>query len=816
MKSRVMPSALVLAVSAMTNIAVFAGSAWTQTATDVLKAELAKETPSPTIVTQEGTWSFVSPGGTLTAEKDWTGPGGNRPKCDALKNPDNTRPYFAVNTKGAATGPDGGTFDEDVICLHPYYGRTTLAVRFQPSVCGTYGLSLYGEGVSLDGDGVAYTIKLNGVAISDTMTICKPDVESGTLETQGLTLTPADVVEVFIDSLGSVGSDGQKMKFSVSRTGDYTAATWATTLAEDFAYAYTRTIQSSACASTRKGTWSFGTLSGSTFTAFPAVVTSKSGYANGVGFGASASGYPFALYNAGTASVNWKNDTVAPGALVAHPDGIPQCAFKYVVEDSGVYSVRTTVTDIETSYSAEATSGVNFNFYKGGLRLGTVHVDRAFGNASDSLVFDELMLKSGDELLFSVDSNGQRSGDATKLDLTIAKTGAIDTCHDFTSAYRANMVSASPTAEGFTDADGGTWSVGSWSLMDGVPAFGQFVTFDQRHTDASYANMTGWTKSGSNYAYVDVNSAVEASNSRDCGTVQASEVAIHTSKSTASGIRFIASADGVYFLSGYVKNNRSGGDGVDVHVIVRDAVRPICVPVGNNEVALLSYRDVWLARGETIDVVFDALDNQESDGRVANVVVAKTGAQKGDMTRINVDIGNGSVYAGRGRIGNGDDTWTKLSCGTGVGQRENLATNHKSMYTSVSLEIGASASGAGEAAGVPNALLADGAASSGTTDVRSFTLRGLQPNATHALYLYSSGEAPMRFTVGTTTKDASEGCFTLNPESAKIVALSDENGVVSGTFCSSVDGVTALFAGIQIEADAFPERVKPGFVLVVR
>ena len=152
----------------------------------VLKSEMAKDAPSPTIVTQEGTWSFVSYGGTLTAVKDWTGPGGNKPKCDALKNPGNTRPYFAVNTKGAATGPDGGTFDEDVICFHPYYGRLTMAVRFQPSACGTYGLNLYGEKIAGGGNGVAWTVKLSGEAIAENMTITTagsgkagPDADAG-------------------------------------------------------------------------------------------------------------------------------------------------------------------------------------------------------------------------------------------------------------------------------------------------------------------------------------------------------------------------------------------------------------------------------------------------------------------------------------------------------------------------------------------------------------------------------------------------------------------------------------------------------------
>ena len=811
--------ALAFAAAVMGCGSAFAGLTWTQTATEVLKSEMAKDAPSPTIVTQEGTWSFVSYGGTLTAVKDWTGPGGNKPACDALKNPNNTRPYFAVNTKEAATGPDGGTFDEDVICFHPYFARLTMAVRFQPSACGTYGLNLYGEKIANGGNGVAWTVKLNGEAISETMTITTAG--SGTIEKQGLTLTPEDVVEVFIDSLDNVESDGSKMKFAISRTGDYAAETWSTTLAKDFAYAYTRTAKSSTCASTRRGTWSFGTLESQgvsgpgIFTPFPATVTEKSEFDGGVGFGNSGDGYPFALYNAGSAEKKWKEVNVAPGEMMVHPADANHCAFKYTAEDAGLYSVRAKVVDMETYFSAEDTAGVNFNVFRGGTLFKTVHVDRKFGKPSEEVVIEGLALNGGDELVFSVDANGARGGDATKLEIQLEKTAPAKV-FDFTSAYRANMNSEAPSSAGFVGTDGGKWSVGSWALANGIPAFGQFAAFDLRKVESGFENMIGWCKTDYNYSYVDVNSAGEWSSSKDCSGVFANEVAVHTHTSAASGIRFVAQEDGVYVLSGLVENRAAGGDGVGLHVLVGDAVRPICTSVGDKESVTLSYDDVWLDKGETLDLVFSAGATYTYDGRVANIAVAKAGEQGAEMTRINVDIGNGSAYGGKGRIGKKGDTWTRMACGTGVAKRERLVTTRKSMYTTVSLEIGASVSGAGEVKDAPNALLADGAASSGTTDVRSFTLSGLKPGAAHALYLYASGVAPARFTVGSVTRVVDEGCFTPNPECVKIVASADANGIISGSFCSSVDDETAVFAGLQIESDEFQNAGPLGLTLLFR
>ena len=66
------------------------------------------------------------------------------------------------------------------------------------------------------------------------------------------------------------------------------------------------------------------------------------------------------------------------------------------------------------------------------------------------------------------------------------------------------------------------------------------------------------------------------------------------------------------------------------------------------------------------------------------------------------------------------------------------------------------------------------------------------------------------------TRVVDEGCFTPNPECVKIVASADANGIISGSFCSSVDDETAVFAGLQIESDEFQNAGPRGFILLFR
>ena len=120
-----------------------------------------------------------------------------------------------------------------------------------------------------------------------------------------------------------------------------------------------------------------------------------------------------------------------------------------------------------------------------------------------------------------------------------------------------------------------------------------------------------------------------------------------------------------------------------------------------------------------------------------------------------------------------------------------------------------------------SALFRDGVASTGTSDVTTFTLSGLLPGTDYELYLYSrakSGDAVVNGSFASGGVDAvstGEWFTTAGGDYAVLTVRSDANGVATGTFSSASDA-TAVWGGVQIVGPGFEEFVPDATTVIFR
>ena len=126
------------------------------------------------------------------------------------------------------------------------------------------------------------------------------------------------------------------------------------------------------------------------------------------------------------------------------------------------------------------------------------------------------------------------------------------------------------------------------------------------------------------------------------------------------------------------------------------------------------------------------------------------------------------------------------------------------------------------------ALFADGVVSTNSTDVNAFTLAGLLPNTKYELYFFSRAltTAPPAtansivrgtFAAGGVTAVSDKTWFADSyGDYARIDAVSDAEGSITGTFRSASATDAAFWCGLQILGPGFAPYIPKGSTIIFR
>ena len=176
-----------------------------------------------------------------------------------------------------------------------------------------------------------------------------------------------------------------------------------------------------------------------------------------------------------------------------------------------------------------------------------------------------------------------------------------------------------------------------------------------------------------------------------------------------------------------------------------------------------------------------------------------------------------ATFAGAGRIGWTDGMWNgvKLTDGSAGCKSKELFAANGSTRTGVTVEItpGDGHDLACAAGSSGNALLDDGVVGDSSTEICTFTIGGLLPGETYALYLYATQNA--RFTVGGTDVTADRYWFSnAARDHAQARVAADANGKIVGAFRSYGEGQSVKVCGIQVAGTAYAPYI-PRMTLIL-
>ena len=604
--------------------------------------------------------------------------------------------------------------------------------------------------------------------------------------------------------------------------------------------------------------------------------TSQGGGLKGLGYRASA-GAALALpwivindsddyvaeFTSGKATYH-KGQAVAPFEMACHPDVSKSVSYRLTPATSGNYDVGLTIRDLSCSAAINETAGVDVLLMQGGWILAqhTVSVEDCLTGvaSSESICIRNVPVEAGVPIEVDVCSRTFNESDATAFRLALIRRGDFAPIvgrpgYDANAAMKANMTSAKPSAK--WTYNGAEWSIG---ILSGSIAgsFSQYTTV----ADSRYNGMAkgfGNNKTTSPYAFVNVaGRTLVESDGVASGNLPIDRDAIFTHPAAAAGhpstIRLKVPEGGVYRAVARFKDVAYTGDGSGMwdrfafgaigYVLANGCVADSAAFVSEyfldgrtyTPSASIELGDLYLTKDSILDFAVSMGASNPSD-----LTAVFAWAEKVDCAKriVSFDIDGHkdgesapTTYDGAGRIGFPGRAWTSLKVEDGAASArspERIKDNAgASTYARLSLTrrngaIVATAANIIDASHKAPALFRDCVISSGPDDVYDFTVSGLCAGQSYEFLFYNRGLASSSqpstntrgvFAIGGVSDTSSRQWFTMNyGDYARLTAVADDKGFVTGMFASSLKGGSASWCGLQVCGDGFK---KPGMLLFIK
>ncbi|MBR4612732.1 MAG: hypothetical protein IKO40_08450, partial [Kiritimatiellae bacterium] len=561
-----------------------------------------------------------------------------------------------------------------------------------------------------------------------------------------------------------------------------------------------------------------------------------------------SSASPYLFVNMADAMVITTNssgiyDTTHGRAFVArefalHPISTANAAvvLRVLPAAGGTYDIGVSARDMNRGVVDTNADGVNVWLLNGGRVLGKMRVSAEYTSASGTLFAPQVRVAPGIPVEVVVDNCGKYNCDLTGFVAAFVKRADTGSSWSANSAMIASEKSS--PANPFTK-DGATWTVGhcssGWS--------GAFAAYTTHNT--ANALLPGWRESASTpnmSANVAGRILTASENGSQLPLGEGALVGHPANSSDAAALQFTAPHDGVYSASvwatdiAHASDNQSFDDGVVVNVvaggkrldstIVNASPHSSWASVPGQGV--IGKDRIYLKEGEPLRFVVERNTAYNWDSTELYAWVdedASLTAQS--VLSVDFDVGASGTYAGKARVGYLDALWNRMNLQSGAASAKSrplsISSSERTAATLTLSKAGGIAATAdgGATDTTASALFRDGVASTGTSDVTTFTLSGLLPETDYELYLYSrakSGDAVVNgsFASGGANAVSTDKWFvTEGGDYAVLTVRSDANGVATGTF-SSTTGATAVWGGVQIVGPGFEEFVPDATTVIFR
>ena len=564
------------------------------------------------------------------------------------------------------------------------------------------------------------------------------------------------------------------------------------------------------------------------------------------GWGKAATSPPYLLVNMADNMVVTTNDTgaisttqgraFAPREFMLHPKNGANAAvvLRVIPTTGGIYDVGVSARDMNntaTEYTAD--DGVNVWLLNGGRTLGKMRVSAERTSASGTIFVPEVRVAPGIPVEVVVDNCGKNGNDLTGLVAAFVKRDIPGTSW---SANSAMIASESGSPSNPFSQNGATWTAGY--CASGLN--GPFTAYGTRYA-SNNGLITGWKKGSATIPRIAANTQGRILTASEAGgQLPLGEGALMGHPNNADGataVRFTAPRDGVYSASAwatdfsYATTSATEDNGVAVHILAGGKSLDSITIKSSASVTgqgVIGKDSIYLKSGQTIDFVIDRNGHENSDATELYAWVdedASLTAQS--VLSVDFDVGASGTYAGKARVGYSDALWNRMNLQNGaVSAKSRPLSLSSSERTAATLTLSKAGGIAATADGgamdtEASALFRDGVASTGTSDVTTFTLSGLLPGTDYELYLYSrakSGDAVVNGSFASGGADAvstDEWFTTAGGDYAVLTVRSDANGVATGTFSSATDA-TAVWGGVQIVGPGFEEFVPDATTVIFR
>lgn len=563
---------------------------------------------------------------------------------------------------------------------------------------------------------------------------------------------------------------------------------------------------------------------------------------------ATSSATPYLFVNMADKMVITTNETGVLGtthgrALIArefmlHPKNGANAAvvLRVLPAAGGVFDIGVSARDMNRGQGRvdDNMDGVNVWLLNGGRALGKMRVSAEVNPASGTIFVPEVRVAPGIPVEVVVDNCGNNTNDLTGLVAAFVKRDIPGTSWSANSAMIASEKSGAPSNP--FSQNGATWTAGYCN--GGVN--GPFTAYRTRY-DVGTA-ITGWKLgTAANIPRIAANKSGRILTSMENGAqLPLGEGALmgHPSRDNgATAVRFTAPRDGVYSASAwatdfsYADNSPKEDNGVAVHILAGGKSLDSITIKSSASVTgqgVVGKDRIYLKSGETIDFVIDMNGYQNNDATELYAWVdeeASLTAQS--VLSVDFDCGASGTYAGKARVGYSDALWNRMNLQNGAASAKSrplsLSSSERTAATLTLSKAGGIAATANDGAmdTEASALFRDGVASTGTSDVTTFTLSGLLPGTDYELYLYSrakSGDAVVNgafASSGANAVSTDKWFVTEGGDYAVLTVRSDANGVATGTFSSATDA-TAVWGGVQIVGPGFEEFVPDATTVIFR